>query len=108
MKSEIRNFLKTIGKNQKWLAESIGVSDAQISQYLKGTYGGNVQSLEEKLKSFMANYSVNSDDSTNGVFIKTRNTEAVGYILTKSIQKRSLSAIFGNAGFGKDSVKNFL
>ncbi|WP_044417689.1 AAA family ATPase [Halarcobacter anaerophilus] len=109
MKSEIRNFLKTIGKNQKWLAESIGVSDAQISQYLKGTYGGNVQSLEEKLKSFMANYSVNSDDSTNGVFIKTRNTEAVGYILTKSIQKRSLSAIFGNAGFGKTtSIKNYI
>ena len=109
MKNKIREFLKDVGKNQKWLADSIGVSDAQISQYLSGTYGGDVRSLETKLENFVANYTANDSSNQNSFFIQTRNTEAANYIITKSIQRRMLSAIFGNAGFGKSTaIKQFI
>ena len=58
MIAKTREFITKNGITQSMLARSIGVSAAQISQYLKDEYKGDVAGLESKLNDFMANYTV--------------------------------------------------
>ncbi len=110
MTRKIKAFLQAHSKTQSWLAANIGVSDAQLSSYLKSSYVGDVQSLELKLNNFIDNFiEPNNKSQDEAFFIKTKNTTSVTYILEKAIKQTRLSVITGNAGYGKTTaIKRFI
>jgi len=110
MVAQTKEFLEKHNQTQKWLAMNIGVSDAQISTFLAGSYKGNVHNLEQKLKNFIANFIPNEDKSQAvEFFIDNKNTSYVNHIIKKAVEQVRLSVITGNAGFGKTTaIKRFI
>jgi len=110
MIQEVKTFLQEHDKTQSWLADTIGISDGQLSSYLNHKYTGDVQSLEEKLKNFMRNFIPTADKSQDdGFLLETKNTKMVNMILSLAVKNTRLSAIFGNPGFGKTTaIKAFI
>jgi len=103
-------FLKEHNQTQSWLAINLSISDAQISTFLAGSYKGNVQNLETKLKNFMENFIANEDKSQEmEFFLENDNTRHVEYIMKKALKEVRLSAITGTAGYGKTTaIKKFI
>ncbi len=110
MIEKVKWFLSEQNQTQSWLAMNIGVSNAQISTFLAGSYKGNVQNLELKLKNFMENFIPNEDKSQEvEFFIENKNTSYINHIIRKAVEQVSLSVITGNAGFGKTTaIKRFI
>jgi hypothetical protein len=108
MIAKTREFITKNGITQSMLARSIGVSAAQISQYLKDEYKGDVAGLETKLNDFMANYTVRNDILATKV-TPTRDMEMVHFTINEAIIGRDLAVIYGEAGSGKTTaVKEFI
>lgn len=107
---QTKEFLEKYNQTQSWLAINIGVSNAQISTFLAGSYKGNVQNLEQKLKNFIGNFIPNEDKSQElEFFIENKNTSYVNHIMKKAVEQTRLSVITGNAGFGKTTaIKKFI
>lgn len=107
---QTKEFLEKYNQTQSWLAINIGVSNAQISTFLAGSYKGNVQNLEQKLKNFIENFIPNEDKSQEiEFFIENKNTSYVNHIMKKAVEQIRLSVITGNAGFGKTTaIKRFI
>lgn len=104
----IKEFIKANGITQSMLARSIGVSAAQISQYLKGDYRGDVAGLESKLNDFMNNYQVR-DEGADGAIVETKDMKMVHFTINEAIIGRDLSVVYGEAGCGKTTaVKSFV
>ncbi len=56
LKNEFKEFLKSNNLKQSHVARSLGVSASLISQWIKGSYAGDIATLEEKIKQFMQNF----------------------------------------------------
>lgn len=110
MIEKTKAFLKEHNQTQSWLAINLSISDAQISTFLAGSYKGNVQNLETKLKNFMENFIANEDKSQEmEFFLENDNTRHVEYIMKKALKEVRLSAITGTAGYGKTTaIKKFI
>ena len=110
MVDKTKEFLEKYGQTQSWLAINLGVSNAQISTFLAGSYKGNVHNLEQKLKNFIENFIPNEDKSQEiEFFIENKNTKYVDHIMVKAIEQIRLSVITGNAGYGKTTaIKRFI
>ena len=69
MVEQTKAFLKRHNQTQSWLAVNLSISNAQISTFLAGSYKGNVQNLEKKLKNFMENFIAIKDKSQDIVLV---------------------------------------
>ncbi|MBV5348380.1 hypothetical protein JZU61_01720, partial [bacterium] len=47
MVQRVKSFLEEHRKNQRWLADSIGVNQGQLSAYLHHKYAGDVQGIQK-------------------------------------------------------------
>lgn len=110
MVQRVKSFLEEHRKNQRWLADSIGVNQGQLSAYLHQKYAGDVQSIEAKLENFIRNFiPAEAKSQEEQFYIDTKNTKHVHSIMSRAIQGVRLSAIFGNAGYGKTTaIKAFI
>lgn len=110
MVEQTKAFLKKHNQTQSWLAVNLSVSNAQISTFLAGSYKGNVQNLETKLKNFMANFiAIEVKSQDDEFFLETKNTRYIEHIMTQALEKVRLSVITGGAGYGKTTaIKKFI
>lgn len=110
MIEKTKDFLTKQRQTQKWLAMNLSVSDAQISTFLAGSYKGNAQNLELKVKNFIENFiSKDLKSQELNLFIENDNTQSVNYIMKRAIEKNKLSVIIGSAGYGKTTaIKKFI
>lgn len=104
MKEKVKSFLSEHGLTQATLSRSIGVSSAQISQFLKGNYKGDVKSLEEKLNNFMKNYSPKEALDKPFEVVHTSNMQLSHFIINEVIVSQKMMAIYGEAGSGKSTM----
>ena len=49
-KSKVEERLKSLGKTQRWLAESLGVSEVTVSRWLSGERNPSVEMIEKTAK----------------------------------------------------------
>lgn len=110
MVEQVKEFLSEQNQTQSWLAINIGVSNAQISTFLAGSYKGNVHNLKQKLKNFIENFIQNDEQSQDiKFFIENKNTSYINHIMKKAVEQTRLSVITGNAGYGKTTaMKRFI
>ena len=96
------------GLNQAVIARSLGVSSSLISQWLKGSYKGDVATFETKLKSFMGNYSKRDLKEVESV-VMTNDLRMTHFIIDEAIIGREMCLIYGEAGSGKTTaVKEYV
>lgn len=109
MVQRVKSFLEEHRKNQRWLADSIGVNQGQLSAYLHHKYAGDVQGIEQKLENFIRNFIPVEAKSQGEFYIETKNTRHIHAIMSRAVKGVRLSAIFGNAGYGKTTaIKAFI
>jgi DNA transposition AAA+ family ATPase len=53
MHKSLKEFIAASGKTQAATARELGVSEALLSQFLSGTYKGNVNDLTEKVQEYI-------------------------------------------------------
>jgi len=108
-KQKVLDFLEKHGLTQAILSRSISVSTSAISQFLKGKYKGDVESLEVKLENFMKNYNPKSNDQDENRVVATANMQLSHFIINELIATKKLGAIYGMAGCGKTTmVREFM
>ena len=95
------NEILSKGMTQSKVAKEIGRSEAVISQYLKGTYNGDVESLENLLKNFILK---NEKIKTNRDFIKTKDATCILGICNSCQKLEQLGLVYGRSGFGKTTT----
>ena len=108
-REKVLDFLEKHGLSQATLSRSISVSSSAISQFLKGKYKGDVESLDVKLENFMKNYNPKSTDQSDNKVVATANMQLSHYIINELIATKKLGAIYGMAGCGKTTmVREFM
>jgi len=104
MQTQVKEFLATHAITQSMLARSIGVSAAQVSQWLKNEYKGDVSGLEVKLADFMRSYTVRGTDDNAIKVVKTADMKGANFIMSEAVICREMCIIAGEAGCGKTTV----
>ena len=108
-RQKVLDFLEKHGLSQATLSRSISVSSSAISQFLKGKYKGDVESLDVKLENFMKNYNPKSTDQSDNKVVVTANMQLSHFIINELIATKKLGAIYGMAGCGKTTmVREFM
>ena len=109
MQTQVKEFLATHAITQSMLARSIGVSAAQVSQWLKGEYKGDVGGLEVKLADFMRSYTVRGTDDNAIKVVRTADMKGAHFIISEAIIGKEMAVVAGEAGCGKTTaVKEFV
>lgn len=108
MVQKVKDFLKSNGLTQSNLSRSIGVSTAAVSQFLGGTYKGDVKGLESKINDFINNYSF-KDVIDEIEIVKTHDFVTTHFIIDEAIISKEMAVVYGKAGCGKTtSIKEYI
>ncbi|MEA3366964.1 MAG: AAA family ATPase [Planctomycetota bacterium] len=105
-RGKVRKFLSQNTITQKELAGKVGVSVAQLNQFLQGKYRGDCETLVKKLVDFINRYERRRRTQTGGEYVDTTVAKAIQSVIknTESLslpQEGRISAIIGDAGTGK-------
>lgn len=98
----LRAFMGATGRSQAIVAKAIGISTSVISTYLAGTYKGDVEGVEEKLRQYLQleeerRGSASDSDGIVETTVFVTTTKA----LATTARKLELAVITGPSGIGK-------
>lgn len=110
IQKEFREFLEANGIKQAHVARSIGVSAGMISAWMKGTYRGDVASLELKISDFKRNFSIKSENfQENERVLMLSNMLKAHFVMDEAVIMKEMAVLYGKAGSGKStSVREWL
>ncbi len=97
---KINEILKN-GVTQVSIAKEIGKSEATLSQYLKGVYSGDVESLEKSLIEYLKK---KEPLKHTREFIKTKDATCILGICNSCQKLEQLGLVYGRSGFGKTTT----
>ncbi len=108
---EFKGFKKLHNLSQNYVANSLKVSEAQLSQFLNNKYQGDVEKLKTNLKKFMQNFSEKillMQDNQND-FLELSYTKEALFYLYESVASNEMMTLTGQAGTGKTTlVEHFM
>jgi DNA transposition AAA+ family ATPase len=108
LRKEFKDFLEINDLKQAHVARSLGLSPAVISQWLKGEYRGDNESLEKKLSQFMSNFNIKRVEIQEEI-VKTRDLVSAHFVMDEAIVGREMAVLYGNPGTGKSvAVKEWV
>ena len=100
--SELANKVRALGLSQKELADAIGMSTSVVSTWLKGTYGGDVTSLEGRIRSYLDTLALQATaPKVETGFLDTRVAQRMFGALERIWETLDLGIVTGPAGAGK-------
>lgn len=100
-----RQFLDRIGISQSEAARKIsGVAASTISQYLSGTYRGDLDAVGRRLNRWMEQEGRARDVRVELPYVRTSVAEAIRKVITVTIEQGKMAAIVAPAGSGKTKV----
>lgn len=110
LRDEFKGFLEANGLKQAHVARSIGVSAGLISAWLKGAYKGDNKSFEAKVKDFMRNYSIKSENKKEDEqIVMLSNMVKAHFVMDEAVVMNEMAVLYGKAGSGKSTaVKEWL
>lgn len=102
LKQALLSLMEAKGANQTDVGKAIGRSPAVISAFLKGTYNGNLEDLETRLRGFLEKSKAREYATPRSVpFIKTYNGSAFEEIADRCLLENEMGVCTGDAGAGK-------
>jgi len=83
-KSKVEERLKSLGKTQRWLAESLGVSEVTVSRWLSGERNPSVEMLEKTagILETSTSYLLSEDENQNQKESSEKKSGGFGGILS--------------------------
>ena len=105
LKDELQEFLESRGFTQSAVARGVGLTPAVISQYLKGTYQGDVPGLERKLEAWLEREreKLNKGKLQIG-YVDTYISRRAMNMLQIAHQEGDTAVLYGQAGLGKTKI----
>lgn len=108
LRKEFKTFLEVNDLKQAHVARSLGLSPAVISQWLKGEYKGDNETLEKKISQFMANFNIKRVEVQEEI-VKTRDLVSAHFVMDEAVVGREMAVLYGNPGTGKSvAVKEWV
>lgn len=104
---ELKDLLKKKKYTIAGVAKSINVSNATLHLWLKGTYNGNVEKIDEAIKNFIEIDKLREGRIKIG-FVKTTIVDDVFDTAKTCHVENEIGVCYGNAGLGKTfAVKQY-
>jgi len=103
LREEFKGFLATNGLNQSTVARSLGVSASLVSMWLKGTYKGDKEAFDKKIRLFMDNFS-KKDLIEAEEIVSTIDVRMINFTIDEAIVTKDMCLIYGEAGSGKTTA----
>jgi len=108
IQKQFKKFLIDNNLRQSYVARSLGVSPSLISQWLKGNYGGDVVTFEQKIKNYMKNFNKSNLNEPEKIY-ETTDMSMVFFTFDEAIVARRMCLVYGEAGSGKtEAVKAYV
>lgn len=101
IRENLRAHIEAQGKTQSDVARSLGVSVAAVSQFLAGSYAGNVARLADKVKRLLELESQRAVAPKRPGFVRTSIAQAVLDVAEYAHINGDLGLVYGDAGVGK-------
>lgn len=108
IQNQVENYLSS-GISQNQAAVSIGISASVLSQYRQGKYGGDIETVEAKLREFFNNIEAARMLSTSSEYVATGISKGVYQTIRLCHLHGGLAVEAGDAGVGKTiAAKKYL
>lgn len=101
VRQSLNEYIATTGKTQAEIARSVGVSDSRISQFRKGTYTGDNESLAYSLQQMMNLDTRRQQTVKKPGFVVTSTAKEVMTVARYTHEHTDIGVIYGPAGIGK-------
>ncbi len=102
---DLKEFIEKHGWTQAAVAMKLGVSNAVISQFLKGKYKGNINELVNKIGHLLDSLERRERRVKNTVFVKTAVAKKIHALITQvdtfAGEEGKIGLIIGDSGHGK-------
>lgn len=106
---KFKTYLSNSNNSQSQVADSIGISKASMSQFLKGTYPGNVSQIAAKIKSWLELEEQRALNPVLPFFVMTSIANDVTTVCQYASRRSVIGLIYGDAGLGKTrAIENFI
>ncbi|MBS3893052.1 MULTISPECIES: AAA family ATPase [Serratia] len=103
--SDLQSLMARTGYTQKRVAAQTKVSDSVISQYLKGTYPGNIEKVESAIRNFISREEEKERKRTvRAEFVRTRLANKCLARMRDVHLDGDIGVLSGSAGAGKSMV----
>lgn len=101
VRQSLNEYIATTGKTQAEIARSVGVSDSRISQFRKGTYTGDNESLAYSLQQMMNLDTRRQQTVKKPGFVVTSTAKEIMTVARYTHEHTDIGVIYGPAGIGK-------
>jgi DNA transposition AAA+ family ATPase len=102
IREELASLLHDHGLTQSLIAKEFGVSTATISQYLDGSYAGDIEKLDKRAKSYITNFLEQEHTEQVAIpIVKTTVYKNLFEIARTCHMRRKIGIAYGPAGIGK-------
>ncbi len=103
----LREFMKARNLSQADIAKNIGMSPGVISQFLKGTYKGDVDALIGKIVDLINSVTSRERRIRNKPYIETTVAKSIGDLIAHTIafseEEGKIGLVIGDSGHGKST-----
>jgi len=102
MRERVKNFIEENAISFSYVARSIGYSSSALSQYLNGSYKGDVRKIEERLESFIKRFKEKKNVKIKKAgYIDTKVSRQVFEVCRFCQIYGEIGVVYGEAGIGK-------
>lgn len=101
----VRNYKNKTGKSQTLIATELGISGAQLSSFLSGTYKAP-HTIIPKISSLMSVSEKKAIAPREPAFVETKVSKAVMNAISYSHIQGKIAVVYGDAGVGKTMAIN--
>jgi DNA transposition AAA+ family ATPase len=101
----LRAFMAATGRSQAAVAKSLGVTAGVVSAYLTGTYKGDIEGTEEKIRQFLqVEEERQANPSGDAGIVETSVYLTITNALATTSRKLDLAVFTGASGIGKTTT----
>ena len=96
----LKQYIEQTGISQSKVATLLGVSTATVSQYLKGTYNGDVEGVDKKVVEMLDRQADKAKDVKSD-FVETATALDIFSVCQMAHAMADINLVIGEAGLGK-------
>ena len=96
----LKQYIEQTGISQSKVATLLGVSTATVSQYLKGTYNGDVDGVDKKVAEMLDRQADKAKDVKSD-FVETPTAKDIFDVCAMAHSMADINLVIGEAGLGK-------
>ncbi|HOX51175.1 MAG TPA: AAA family ATPase [Fibrobacteria bacterium] len=103
---DLKKLIESSGISQSTIAKSTGMSASVISQYLKGSYPGNIAALEERIREFLTTHREREEENmpTTQEVVEIQSLKEIFSQLRRASRYRDIGMATGESGIGKTTA----